>query len=38
MVHVALGRGGYAVERLSDRRDAYVAVLRKRFLFARRIV
>jgi gamma-D-glutamyl-L-lysine dipeptidyl-peptidase len=38
MVHVALGRGGYAVDRLSDRRDAYVALLRKRFLFARRVI
>jgi len=38
MVHLALGRGGYSVERLTDRRDAYVAQLRKRFLFARRIV
>lgn len=38
MVHLALGRGGFAIERLSDRRDAYVAQLRKRFLFARRVV
>jgi hypothetical protein len=38
MVHVALGRGGYTVDRLSDRRDAYVALLRKRFLFARRVI
>jgi gamma-D-glutamyl-L-lysine dipeptidyl-peptidase len=38
MVHLALGRGGYAVERLSDRRDPYVDRLRARFLFARRIV
>jgi gamma-D-glutamyl-L-lysine dipeptidyl-peptidase len=38
MVHLALGRGGYSVERLTDRRDAYVALLRKRFLFARRVV
>jgi cell wall-associated NlpC family hydrolase len=38
MVHLGLGRGGYSVERLSDRRDAYVALLRKRFLFARRVV
>lgn len=38
MAHVALGRGGYSVDRLSDRRDAYVALLRKRFLFARRAI
>ncbi|MGH7618502.1 MAG: C40 family peptidase [Gemmatimonadaceae bacterium] len=36
MVHLALGRGGYAIERLDDRRDAYVDRLRRRFLFARR--
>jgi cell wall-associated NlpC family hydrolase len=38
MVHVGLRRGGYSLERLTDRRDAYVAQLRKRFLFARRVV
>jgi len=38
MVHLALGRGGYAVERLDDPRDGYVDSLRARFLFARRIV
>jgi gamma-D-glutamyl-L-lysine dipeptidyl-peptidase len=38
MVHLALGRGGYSIERLTDRRDAYVGLLRKRFLFARRVV
>jgi len=38
MVHLGLGRGGYSVERLADRKDAYVALLRKRFLFARRVV
>jgi gamma-D-glutamyl-L-lysine dipeptidyl-peptidase len=38
MVHLALGRGGYAVERLDDRRDPYVDRLRERFLFARRVV
>jgi gamma-D-glutamyl-L-lysine dipeptidyl-peptidase len=38
MVHLALGRGGYAVERLDDRRDAYVDRLRRRFLFARRVL
>lgn len=38
MVHLALGRGGYAVERLNDRHDAYVERLRDRFLFARRVL
>ena len=38
MVHLALGRGGYAVERLSDRNDPYVEKLRQRFLLARRII
>jgi cell wall-associated NlpC family hydrolase len=38
MVHLALGRGGYAVERLDDRKDQYVDRLRRRVLFARRVV
>jgi cell wall-associated NlpC family hydrolase len=38
MVHLALARGGYAVERLDDRRDVYVDRLRRRFLFARRVI
>jgi len=38
MVHLALGRGGYAIERLDDRHDPYVERLRERFLFARRIL
>ncbi len=38
MVHLALARGGYAIERLDDRRDPYVDRLRRRFLFARRMV
>jgi hypothetical protein len=38
MVHLALGRGGYSIERLDDRRDPYVERLRERFLFARRII
>jgi len=38
MVHLALGRGGYAIERLDDRQDPYVDRLRARFLFARRMV
>src|SRR3954469_13028126 len=38
MVHLALGRGGFAIERLEDRHDPYVERLRQRFLFARRVV
>jgi cell wall-associated NlpC family hydrolase len=38
MVHLALGRGGYAVERLGDRNDPYVEKLRQSFLFARRVI
>jgi cell wall-associated NlpC family hydrolase len=38
MVHLALGRGGFSVERLNDRSDAYVDKLRDRFLFARRML
>lgn len=37
MAHVALGRGGYAVEQLDDPDDGYVAKLRERFLFGRRV-
>jgi cell wall-associated NlpC family hydrolase len=37
VVHLALGRGGYAVERL-DGGDDYVAKLRTRFLFARSVL
>ncbi|MGH7668221.1 MAG: C40 family peptidase, partial [Gemmatimonadaceae bacterium] len=38
MAHVAIGRGGFAVERLSDEHDAYFGKLRKRFRFARRLL
>jgi hypothetical protein len=38
MVHLALGRGGYAIEELADRNDPYVDRLRERFLFARRVL
>jgi hypothetical protein len=38
MVHLALGRGGYAVERLNDRADPFVMKLRDSFLFARRML
>ena len=39
MVHVALGRGGYSVEDLSERNsaDSYVSRLAERFCFARRM-
>jgi gamma-D-glutamyl-L-lysine dipeptidyl-peptidase len=38
MVHLALGRGGYAVERLDARDDSYVAALMTRFVGARRVL
>jgi cell wall-associated NlpC family hydrolase len=38
MVHLALGRGGYAIERLEDQRDAYVGALRERFVGARTVL
>jgi hypothetical protein len=38
LVHLALGRGGYAVERLDDDSDEYVLKLRARFLYARRVL
>jgi cell wall-associated NlpC family hydrolase len=37
LVHLALGRGGYAVERLDDGSD-YVTTLNARFLFARAVL
>jgi hypothetical protein len=37
MVHLALGRGGYAVERLDATDDPYVAALMARFVVAKRI-
>ena len=37
MVHLALGRGGYAVERLDATDDAYVVALMARFVVARRV-
>ena len=36
MAHLALGRGGYRVETLTDTSDPYVQKLLERFLFARR--
>ena len=38
MAHVALGRGGFALERLDDGRDPFVRALLDRFLFARRVL
>ena len=38
MVHLSLGRGGYAIERLDDKHDAYVERLRSSFLFAKRLL
>ena len=38
LVHLALGRGGFATENLGDPRDAYVKTLRERFLRARRVL
>ncbi len=38
LVHLALGRGGYRVEDLTDTADAYVKALLGRFLFARRVL
>jgi hypothetical protein len=37
MVHLALGRGGYAIESLKAG-DAYTAKLRERYLFAKRLL
>jgi cell wall-associated NlpC family hydrolase len=37
-VGIALARGGYAVERLDNRKDPHVDRLRRRFLFARRVL
>jgi gamma-D-glutamyl-L-lysine dipeptidyl-peptidase len=38
LVHLALGRGGYAVEQLDGGDDAYVQKLRERFVHARRVL
>jgi hypothetical protein len=37
-VHVALGRGGYAMEWLGDIDDSYIAALSQQFVTARRVV
>ncbi len=38
LVHMALGRGGFAVERLDDAADQYTARLARRFIGARRVL
>ena len=38
LVHLALGRGGYAVEQLDDESDPYVRKLRERFVHTRRVL
>ena len=38
IVHLALGRGGFGVERLDDEEDPYVSTLRERFACARRVL
>jgi len=38
LVHVALGRAGYHVENLGDRKDAYVKQLQSRFVKASRVL
>ena len=38
LVHLALGRGGFARENLDDASDPYVAKLKERFLRARRVL
>ena len=38
IVHLALGRGGFGVERLDDASDPYVTTLLERFACARRVL
>lgn len=38
LVHLALGRGGFARENVRDTRDPYVQKLRERFLISRRVL
>jgi hypothetical protein len=38
IIHLALGRGGFGVERLDDTTDAYVGTLVERFACARRVL
>ena len=38
LVHISIGRGGYALEWLGDTEDTYIAALSQRFVTARRVV
>ena len=38
LMHLSLGRGGFAIERFDDSGDAVTAALRARFLFTKRLV
>lgn len=38
LVHLALGRGGFAVDDMTDERDPYVAKLRERYVHTRRVL
>ena len=38
LVHIALGRAGYHVENLADRKDAYAKQLQSRFVTARKVL
>ena len=38
IVHLALGRGGFRVERLDEGEDPYVKTLVERFAWARRVI
>jgi cell wall-associated NlpC family hydrolase len=38
LAHIAIGRGGFALEWLGDLEDSYVAQLSARFVTARRVV
>jgi gamma-D-glutamyl-L-lysine dipeptidyl-peptidase len=38
LVHLALGRGGFAIAKLGDDRDPYVAKLKRRYLKGRRVL
>lgn len=38
LVHLALGRGGYAIENLEDEQDPYVRKLHERFVSMRRVL
>jgi cell wall-associated NlpC family hydrolase len=38
MVHLSLARGGYAVDRLDDEEDSFIATLRSRFRVGKRLL